>query len=59
MEVKITREILQRGIQTVQNAVSQKSGLPILSNILFEVSKDKMRLIATDLEIGRLGDGIA
>ena len=52
MEVKITREILQRGIQTVQNAVSQKSGLPILSNILFEVSKDKMRLIATDLEIG-------
>ncbi len=52
MEVKLTREILQRGIQTVQNAVSQKSGLPILSNILFEASKDKMRLIATDLEIG-------
>jgi DNA polymerase-3 subunit beta len=36
----------------VQNEVSQKSGLPILSNILFEASKDKIKLIATDLEIG-------
>ena len=52
MEVKLMREILQKGIQTVQNAVSQKSGLPILSNILFEASKDKIKLIATDLEIG-------
>lgn len=52
MEFKLTRETLQRGIQTVQNAVSQKSGLPILSNILFEASKDKIKLIATDLEIG-------
>ncbi|MFA6356690.1 MAG: DNA polymerase III subunit beta [Candidatus Omnitrophota bacterium] len=52
MEVKLTRDLLQKGIQTVQNAVSQKSGLPILSNILFEASKDKIRLVATDLEIG-------
>ncbi len=52
MEVKLTRESLQKGVQTVQNAVSQKSGLPILSNILFEASKDKIKLIATDLEIG-------
>jgi len=52
MDVKLTREALQKGIQTVQNAISQKSGMPILSNILFEVSKDKIRLIATDLEIG-------
>ncbi|OGX35892.1 MAG: DNA polymerase III subunit beta [Omnitrophica WOR_2 bacterium RIFCSPLOWO2_02_FULL_50_19] len=52
MEFKLTRETLQKGIQTVQNAISQKSGLPILSNILFETSKDKLKLIATDLEIG-------
>ena len=53
MEVKITKETLLKGIQTVQNAVSQKSGLPILLNILFETLKDnKIRLIATDLEIG-------
>lgn len=52
MEFKISKGILQTGIQTVQNAVSQKSGLPILSNILFEASKDKLKLAATDLEIG-------
>lgn len=52
MEVKLFRDILQKGIQTVQNAVSQKSSLPVLSNILFEASKDKIKLIATDLEIG-------
>lgn len=52
MEVRLLKDILQKGIQTVQNAVSQKSGLPVLSNILFEASKDKIKLIATDLEIG-------
>lgn len=53
MEVKLIKENLQKGIHTVQNAVSQKSSLPILFNILFETQKDnKIRLIATDLEIG-------
>jgi len=52
MEVKLSKDILQKGIQTVQNAISQKSGLPVLANILFEVSKDGIKLVATDLEIG-------
>ncbi|KPK41383.1 MAG: hypothetical protein AMJ78_05625 [Omnitrophica WOR_2 bacterium SM23_29] len=53
MDLKLTKENLQKGIQMVQNAVSQKSSLPILFNILFETVKDnKIRLIATDLEIG-------
>lgn len=53
MEIKLDKEILQKGIQTVQNAVSSKGGLPILNNILFETLKDgKIRLSATDLEIG-------
>ncbi len=52
MEVKLSKDILLKGIQTVQNAVSQKSGLPVLANILFEASKDKIKLAATDLEIG-------
>lgn len=53
MEVKLNKEVFQKGIQTVQNAVSQKGGLPILFNILFETLKNnKIKLIATDLEIG-------
>lgn len=53
MDIKLTKENLQKGIQTVQNAVSQKSSLPILFNILLETMKNnKIRLVATDLEIG-------
>lgn len=52
MEIRLTKELLQKSVQTVQNAVSQKSGLPILANILFEAFKDKASFIATDLEIG-------
>ncbi|MFH1779446.1 MAG: DNA polymerase III subunit beta [Candidatus Omnitrophota bacterium] len=53
MDIKLTKENLQKGIQTVQNAASQKSSLPILFNILLEtVKNNKIRLVATDLEIG-------
>lgn len=52
MDVKLSKDILLKGIQTVQNAVSQKSGLQVLANILFEASKDIIKLAATDLEIG-------
>ena len=52
MEVKSTKESLLNGIQNVQNAVSQKSSLPILSNVLLEVEGETLTLTATDLDIG-------
>ena len=52
MEVKIGKEILMEGIQTVQNAVSQKSSLPILSNVLLETEGGEVKMTATDLDIG-------
>lgn len=52
MELRTTKEALLEGIQTVQNAVSQKSSLPILSNVLLETEKETLRLTATDLDIG-------
>jgi DNA polymerase-3 subunit beta len=39
-------------IQTVQNAVSPKSSLPILSNVLLEVENGNLKMTATDLDIG-------
>jgi len=36
----------------VQNIISTKSALPILSNILIETHSDVLRLTATDLDIG-------
>jgi len=52
MKLKVSRDILLNAIQKVQNIVSSKATLPILSNILISVKKSEMRLNATDLDIG-------
>ncbi len=52
MNVIVQKEILANGIQTVQNAVTQKSSLPILANVLLELSPTELKLTATDLDIG-------
>jgi DNA polymerase-3 subunit beta len=52
MKFGIERDVLVKGIQTVQNAINTKSTLPILSNILIEAEEESITLIATDLDIG-------
>ncbi len=43
---------LFKGIQIVQPAISTRSTLPILGNILLEAGEGELRLSATDLEVG-------
>lgn len=52
MKLKVSRDILLSSIQTVQNVVSAKATLPILSNVLMDARKAKLKLNATDLDIG-------
>ncbi|MBI3315404.1 MAG: DNA polymerase III subunit beta [Candidatus Omnitrophica bacterium] len=52
MKIITSKDGLLKGIQIVQNAVSTKSTLPILSHILLEAKKQEIKLTATDLEIG-------
>lgn len=52
MKFKVERKVLCEGIQAVQNIITAKSTLPILSNILLETYQDKIRLTATDLDVG-------
>ena len=52
MKIKIDKNELLRGIQVVANVITPKNVLPILSNILFETLKNKVRLTTTDLDIG-------
>ncbi len=52
MKFKVKKETLLSGIQTVQNVITTKSALPILSHILIEAQSGNLRLIATDLDIG-------
>ncbi len=52
MKIEVEKNTLLGGIQKVQNVISSKSTLPILSNILIEAQQGKLKLTATDLDIG-------
>lgn len=52
MRIEISKKDFFEGIQTVNRAVSSKTTLPILSGILLKTEEDKVKLVATDLEIG-------
>lgn len=52
MKIMCSRKELFEGVQTAGRAVSARSSLPILSHLLIRTQDDKIRLAATDLEIG-------
>jgi len=52
MKIKLEKDQMVAGIQIVQNIVSSKATLPILSNMLLETRSNKMNLNTTDLDIG-------
>ncbi len=51
MKFSLNRELLLKPLLLVSGAVERKSTLPILGNILFDVSGQSLTLIATDLEL--------
>lgn len=51
MKFTIPKSRLTGYLQSVLQVVPSKSTLPILSNILFEVLEDKLKISATDLEV--------
>lgn len=52
MKVSFISDNIQKKIQFVNHAVSTRSQLPILLNLLIEAKEGKMVVSATDLEIG-------
>ena len=42
MKIQVSKDDLLMGLQTVQNVVSSKMTLPILSNILMETKKNSL-----------------
>ncbi|HEX6542190.1 MAG TPA: DNA polymerase III subunit beta [Ktedonobacterales bacterium] len=52
MKLTCKQQDLARGLSTVSHAVSTRSTLPILSNILLSAENGRLRLSATNLEIG-------
>lgn len=52
MKVTVTQENLARGLSIVSRAVSSRSSLPVLANVLVATDEGRLRLSATNLELG-------
>lgn len=52
MKVTVLQENLARGLGTVSKAVSPRSTLPVLANVLIATDEGRLRLSATNLEMG-------
>jgi DNA polymerase III subunit beta len=51
MKFAVTKEALLEGLQRIQNVVSTRSTLPVLTNALLETTKTGLQLTTTDLEV--------
>src|SRR5512137_2657628 len=52
MKVTVLQEHLARGLGIVSRAVSPRSTLPVLANVLVATDEGRLRLSATNLELG-------
>jgi DNA polymerase-3 subunit beta len=52
MKVTVLQESLSHGLNIVSRAVSPRSTLPVLSNVLIASDESRLRLSATNLELG-------
>src|SRR5215467_13210064 len=51
MNLTISKEQIMNGLQAVQNVVSNRTTLPILSNVLMRAEGDRLEFTATDLDV--------
>lgn len=52
MQISCVQENLAKGLGIVGRAVATRSTLPVLSNVLLETDQSRLKLAATNLEIG-------
>ncbi|PDV99407.1 DNA polymerase III subunit beta [Candidatus Chloroploca asiatica] len=52
MKLTCLQDNLKRGLATVSHAVAGKSTLPVLSNVLLATDEGRLKLAATNLEVG-------
>jgi DNA polymerase-3 subunit beta len=55
MKFRIARDAFLDSLQQVQHVVSNRTTLPILSNVLIEAADGSLRLTTTDLDVGVSG----
>lgn len=52
MKASVSQQDLAHGLSMVSRAVAQRSTLPVLSNVLIATDEGRLRLAATNLELG-------
>lgn len=52
MKVTVTQENFSKGLGYVSKAISSNPSIPVLANVLIEVSENVLKLSTTDLELG-------
>ncbi len=52
MKITLNHEKLSKSLQYTSRAVSQKPNIPVLSNVLLDVTKNGLKLMATNLDMG-------
>ena len=50
MKFSVSKDKLLEGLSTVQNVVSTRTTLPILSNVLLQASDGEIRMTTTDMD---------
>src|SRR3954465_11633076 len=55
MKFSVTKDKLLEALQQVQNVVSTRTTLPILSNVLLQAKGNEVHLTTTDLDVGVRG----
>ena len=57
MKFSAPRENILKPVQSVIGVVERRQTMPILSNVLLRVSKGKLQVSGTDLEVELIADG--
>ena len=52
MEATITQENFAKALNDVAKAISSNPSIPVLANVLIDITKDNVKLSTTDLELG-------
>ena len=55
MKFSVNRELLLKPLQQVAGVVERRQTLPVLSNLLLQVSGNQLSMTGTDLEVEMIG----
>jgi DNA polymerase III subunit beta len=56
MEFNVKRDVFLGGVQRTLGIVDKRTSMPVLNNVLVRAEADRIRIVATDREIGLIAD---